>query len=46
LGHDRAERGRSPVAVGLTNIISGSALSGLVLAFMRSESRTGATAMR
>jgi hypothetical protein len=34
------------LVVGLTNIISGSALSGLVLAFMRSESHTGATAMR
>jgi hypothetical protein len=39
----------TPVAllvVGLTNIISGSALSSLVLGFMRSESQTGATAMR
>jgi hypothetical protein len=34
------------LVVGLTNIISGSALSGLVLSFMRSESQTGATAMR
>jgi len=34
------------LVVGLTNIISGSALSGLVLGFMRSESHTGATAMR
>jgi hypothetical protein len=32
--------------VGLTNIISGSALSGLVLSFMRPEPETGATAMR
>lgn len=32
--------------VGLTNIISGSALSGLVLSFMRSESETHAAAMR
>src|SRR6185437_2528842 len=32
--------------LGLTNIISGSALSGLVLSFMRPESQTGATAMR
>jgi hypothetical protein len=32
--------------VGLTNIISGSALSGLVLSFMRNEPRTGATALR
>jgi hypothetical protein len=30
----------------LTNIISGSALSGLVLSFMRPEPRTGATAFR
>jgi len=29
------------LAMGLTNIISGSALSGLVLSFMRSESQTG-----
>lgn len=36
------------LVVGLTNIISGSALSGLVLSFMRTESdsRTGATALR
>jgi len=32
--------------VGVTNIISGSALSGLVLSFMRPESRTGATLSR
>lgn len=32
--------------VGLTNIISGSALSGLVVSFMRTEPRTGATALR
>ncbi len=32
--------------VGLTNIISGSALSGLVLSFMRSESQTPSSAMR
>ena len=34
------------LVVGLTNIISGSALSGLVLGFMRPESQTGSTAMR
>jgi hypothetical protein len=35
------------LVVGLTNIISGSALSGLVLGFMRPESRSGgATALR
>jgi hypothetical protein len=32
--------------VGLTNIISGSALSGLVLSFMRSEGQTPSSAMR
>jgi len=32
--------------VGLTNIISGSALSGLVLSFMRSESQAGSTFSR
>jgi len=32
--------------VGLTNIISGSALSGLVLSFMRPESHTASTAVR
>lgn len=32
--------------VGLTNIISGSALSGLVLSFMRPESQTGSTVTR
>lgn len=32
--------------VGLTNIISGSALSGLVLSFMRPESRTASTVTR
>ncbi len=34
------------LVVGLTNIISGSALSGLVLSFMRPESQTGSTAVR
>jgi hypothetical protein len=34
------------LVVGLTNIISGSALSGLVLSFMRTEPQTGATALR
>lgn len=34
------------LVVGLTNIISGSALSGLVLSFMRPESQTTPTAMR
>ena len=34
------------LVLGLTNIISGSALSGLVLSFMRPESQTSATAMR
>ncbi len=34
------------LSVGLTNIISGSALSGLVLSFMRPESRTGTAALR
>jgi hypothetical protein len=31
------------LVVGLTNIISGSALSGLVLSFMRSEPQSGST---
>lgn len=34
------------LVVGLTNIISGSALSGLVLSFMRPESQTGSTVTR
>ena len=34
------------LVVGLTNIISGSALSGLVLSFMRSESQTGGSVSR
>lgn len=34
------------LVVGVTNIISGSALSGLVLSFMRPESRSGSTALR
>jgi len=34
------------LVVGLTNIISGSALSGLVLSFMRPESQTGSTVVR
>ena len=34
------------LVVGLTNIISGSALSGLVLSFMRPESQSTSTAMR
>ena len=34
------------LVVGLTNIISGSALSGLVLSFMRSQSQTGGSVSR